>query len=317
MYDSRLGKFLSLDPLSAQYPHNSPFAFSENRVIDGMELEGLEYLDSDASLIEVFQGVPFLKLENFSGPFRGAFKKANPNWQLIHFTPKLSSPLMVSEEPILFAVERPLQGMGSFVDKNFSVLRAELKTESVFKGRYSTNGTIDRRTLVGKNIVLQNKATATSTPRRVGPGKGGGIFALVDLLNFGLETYTNTSIALDKIELNIQVFGKKTYDKDSKRYINEKSALSKATEDVLMALENGLLGENSYDIGFISEVTNVVLFGGNGTESSEAVRIGREIIKTYSSEEAKNRLNAIEFIETIQKKQTELLINNNEPDEKD
>ena len=30
MYDSRVGKFLSLDPLSAQYPHNLPFAFSEN-----------------------------------------------------------------------------------------------------------------------------------------------------------------------------------------------------------------------------------------------------------------------------------------------
>jgi hypothetical protein len=28
--------------LSASYPHNSPYAFSENRVIDGVELEGLE-----------------------------------------------------------------------------------------------------------------------------------------------------------------------------------------------------------------------------------------------------------------------------------
>jgi RHS repeat-associated protein len=43
MHDPRLGRFLSLDPLAPDYPHNSPYAFSENRVIDGVELEGLEY----------------------------------------------------------------------------------------------------------------------------------------------------------------------------------------------------------------------------------------------------------------------------------
>ncbi len=43
MHDPRVGRFLSLDPLSASYPHNSPFAFSENRVIDGVELEGAEW----------------------------------------------------------------------------------------------------------------------------------------------------------------------------------------------------------------------------------------------------------------------------------
>lgn len=32
-----------VDPLSLQYPWNSPYAFSENRLIDGVELEGLEF----------------------------------------------------------------------------------------------------------------------------------------------------------------------------------------------------------------------------------------------------------------------------------
>src|SRR5690606_37855870 len=41
--DNRLGRFFSVDPLAAQYPHNSTYAFSENRVIDGVELEGLEF----------------------------------------------------------------------------------------------------------------------------------------------------------------------------------------------------------------------------------------------------------------------------------
>jgi len=44
VHDARIGRFLSVDPLAPNYPHNSPYAFSENRVIDGVELEGLEFL---------------------------------------------------------------------------------------------------------------------------------------------------------------------------------------------------------------------------------------------------------------------------------
>ncbi|MDX9750607.1 MAG: hypothetical protein RBT71_05965 [Flavobacteriales bacterium] len=40
------GGFWSVDPLAAKYPWNSPYAFSENRVIDGVDLEGREYAES-------------------------------------------------------------------------------------------------------------------------------------------------------------------------------------------------------------------------------------------------------------------------------
>jgi len=42
MHDPRVGKFLSIDPLAFLFPWNSPYAFSENRVLDMVELEGLE-----------------------------------------------------------------------------------------------------------------------------------------------------------------------------------------------------------------------------------------------------------------------------------
>jgi hypothetical protein len=42
MEDTRLGRFFSVDPLTAKYPFYSPYAFSGNRVIDATELEGLE-----------------------------------------------------------------------------------------------------------------------------------------------------------------------------------------------------------------------------------------------------------------------------------
>ena len=43
MQDTRIGRFFAVDPLFRKYPHNSSYAFSENRVIDGVELEGLEF----------------------------------------------------------------------------------------------------------------------------------------------------------------------------------------------------------------------------------------------------------------------------------
>jgi len=42
MHDPRVGRFFAVDPLAMEYPYNGPYNFSENRVIDGLELEGLE-----------------------------------------------------------------------------------------------------------------------------------------------------------------------------------------------------------------------------------------------------------------------------------
>src|SRR5690625_4230696 len=47
-YDYVIGRFMLIDPLAEKYVYNSPYAFSENRVIDARELEGLE-----AALIKV------------------------------------------------------------------------------------------------------------------------------------------------------------------------------------------------------------------------------------------------------------------------
>jgi hypothetical protein len=42
MSDARLGRFWRVDPLSAQYPYWTPYAFSGNMIIQFVELEGLE-----------------------------------------------------------------------------------------------------------------------------------------------------------------------------------------------------------------------------------------------------------------------------------
>ena len=59
MHDPRIGRFFATDPLDYKYPWNSPYAFSENRVMDRIELEGLEatYTKTDTeNLVIVAQG---------------------------------------------------------------------------------------------------------------------------------------------------------------------------------------------------------------------------------------------------------------------
>ncbi|WP_024771412.1 polymorphic toxin-type HINT domain-containing protein [Aquimarina macrocephali] len=52
MHDPRLNRFFARDPMSRSFPWNSPYAFSENRLIDGLELEGLEVFLPNAEKVD-------------------------------------------------------------------------------------------------------------------------------------------------------------------------------------------------------------------------------------------------------------------------
>jgi len=77
--DPRLGRFFSVDPLNAKYPFYSSYQFSGNRLIDSVELEGLEpgsYEEKHPGrvLVIVVQGYegkdpPLLKTQVKNNPF--------------------------------------------------------------------------------------------------------------------------------------------------------------------------------------------------------------------------------------------------------
>lgn len=64
-----VGRFFNIDPLSEKYPYNGTYNFSENRVIDGRELEGLEwvgtkYLNTSGSTQNVEYTADYKALNN-------------------------------------------------------------------------------------------------------------------------------------------------------------------------------------------------------------------------------------------------------------
>jgi hypothetical protein len=68
--DTRIGRFFAVDPLTASYPWNSPYAFSENTVIDHIELEGLEKIrhGADASGVQEYGDVEVPMTDAVSSP---------------------------------------------------------------------------------------------------------------------------------------------------------------------------------------------------------------------------------------------------------
>ncbi len=53
MYDGRLGRFISVDPLARDYPYLTPYQFASNSPISGVDLDGLEfYYAADGKFLE-------------------------------------------------------------------------------------------------------------------------------------------------------------------------------------------------------------------------------------------------------------------------
>ena len=55
-YDYAIGRFFNVDPLAEKYPYNSTYAFQENKLGLGRELEGLELIARNEDTGEVISG---------------------------------------------------------------------------------------------------------------------------------------------------------------------------------------------------------------------------------------------------------------------
>jgi RHS repeat-associated protein len=62
-HDPQIGRFSEIDPLADEYEYNSTYAYAENRPIDGIDLEGLEWMPINKDN----QSVPVNDKENING----------------------------------------------------------------------------------------------------------------------------------------------------------------------------------------------------------------------------------------------------------
>jgi hypothetical protein len=250
MYDSRIGRFLSVDPLEKHYPWNSTYAFAMNRVIDGIDLEGLEYLRADIARIKVTGGEVHINLDNFNTVTRNLWRQRDaaghwPEGNIGYPTQigEFSSPTLPSSAESV-SLDRTYTPDVNMYDP------AVLRKEGV-----RNDGRIDRRV----------NAPAT-TPK--GSVKGlAGVALAVNAINWALETYGNYSIA-----------------EDQELVAEHLSILrNQVTKDIQTALETpGMIPDQYRNIQDLGNITNVVLSGVNPTKNQEIYDIGIKIVKEIS-----------------------------------
>lgn len=131
IYDPRIGRFLSVDPLFKDYPWNSTYAFAENRVIDGRDLEGKEWIHYKAGA------------QNSKGQLRvektGEIDFGNTTLNIIQSIYKkvTGTNIEIPNFPQAHVVESPKDGMNYiFLNEN----EAYKATMDDFKGRPTKEG---------------------------------------------------------------------------------------------------------------------------------------------------------------------------------
>lgn len=183
MHDPRVGRFLSRDPLSKNYPWNSDYSFSENRVIDGIELEGLEYLNHNEARVEFSSGRLYLKLENFNDNFAKTYKENNKLLGLGF------NGVITNQYSIIGNQSNPIDSFlansdGALSDSNYQVNR----TYRFNKG----NGQIDVRQ-VRTGDFINSKQSVETHKLTIIPAKGYGMAILlaVDIIK-GVKDFIDT-----------------------------------------------------------------------------------------------------------------------------
>ena len=133
-HDPRIGRFFTTDPLERIYVWNSSYAFSENRVIDGVELEGAEYIQrihtiNDNGTIttcdEVYYTMSNEQIELMGGTTAGKYNAGSfgPNGE---------------------AVQHLYMKHGEIIAERWDLPRNDYYENSITHGLYSGGGSITK-----------------------------------------------------------------------------------------------------------------------------------------------------------------------------
>ncbi len=269
MHDPRVGRFLSLDPLSAQYPHNSPYAFAENRVIDGIELEGLEFLDKDVARIKLTYGAAMINLDNVNAPTfnmlhtvvkdeNGNYKYRYINQDLVYIGKYIYQGTQVKEDA---GIKLYTNGFGFYQEllTNQDDYMAEGKTLKL-SDKFNS----------GRQVTL-----STSPLQSV---KGNVAIAIVETTNFAIDKLKNYMVNQD---INLLTEHNNTL----------RNKVLPAIKRALLSKQKSYIPDGMRDVENLSLIANVVLFGGDGSKkyTKEIVDIGMKIYYELTPEGRKEK----------------------------
>lgn len=182
IYNLAIARFLSTDPLTRSYPMLTPYQYASNRPIDGVDLDGLEFLDYSKALIILTAGGTYVKFENANRVIRNratwmSISYSNYNTETRSYEIGSSYSLKVDEGEQYHLSQIPR-------GKPTGTTRYTGKSYSEKKGGNSKTNRKRRRGFESEGYKLENGRYVSPRART---GSGGRGLALVDAVNWLLS----------------------------------------------------------------------------------------------------------------------------------
>lgn len=269
MYDTRIGRFLSIDPLTGKLPWNTPYSFAENRVIDGIDLEGLEYLRADMALIEARYGAIRLKVENLKRFPKGAWKNASRdplNWGPNSYgLDRTLATVSFSTDNLTFNPYLPI--FNNIEYQTMPIVRlSEKSNDPTYNASNLPIKDYGIREKIHPSFQLSGNFVNASPSSAVSSNSAKGVL----LLNFAFSSIQRAKLlqgASDAALIGHQL----------------EDVLPKAFNDVQTAIQRGGIVPNEYlNQRSLVDILNVVLTGVNNTDDHNIYNIGMRIVDEIS-----------------------------------
>jgi RHS repeat-associated protein len=260
IYDPRLVRFLSVDPLIKKYPTLTPYQFASNSPISGIDLDGREYLPFNEVRIEVVQGDVHLKMSNMHNVTRNAFEEINnnpQNWR----TNEIGIDTRIGSLGFKNMPSNPI-----FPDVNMD----------------NTYGANDPNFRSNRHVVSAPIAKSTGSPDRRFTNEDNR--AVGGDPTSGSKGLARGSLILDGIIVGDAIARRMLGNDDFNKAERHVGILKMAVYDVNQALmaKNSPIPSEFRTPELLSDITNVVLSGVSIQGNKKVVEIGLKIYNEFS-----------------------------------
>jgi RHS repeat-associated protein len=256
IYDPRLGRFLSVDPIGKDYPMLTPYQFASNSPIEGIDKDGKEFLSFQESLIEFKYGCALVKKQYagkeslVSGDGWIGTTRMIAKYDFNSNIPKASSSYF-SDKANPDAGEYHLDGNKDFTPSVNPIFDLRKNLNPHFKKDGTNNKSYTRFNTSSYEIGKNSGFTI--------PGKG---FLVLEVARLGLQAYDNY-----------------TADKFADAFNYQKKFIEPSVDAVSKASIKGEIPSYYQNFESINKLTNFVLQGDRTGMSKELINIGINITK--------------------------------------
>lgn len=251
-YDPMIGRFTGIDPVSEKFAHVSPFNYAENRVPNGIDLWGLQFIDFNESHYFIFAGQTWLKTNYFDK---------------------------------IYGIGRPfsggIDGNGNrYIGRTIPISQVEL---SVNGSKLPTsNGLAQSLKWAGEQLAN----TYENSPRKKNGSLNGSYSSSKDFYKKGAELSAFGKIGLVIIALDLTL----QFNKNVKAYLDaidsddQRKYISKSWEAVTKGIRQGIIIDKYLNMEDLSKIADFV-FQGTPIQDKALMQIARDVYNNIARED--------------------------------